>query len=346
MPLFIDTMPSDAAAEAEPANCLTIGLVNNMPDPAVEATERQFVDLIRAAASDVVVRLRLYFIPEVPRSDEMRCELDDRYRDIAELWDAPPLDGLIVTGTEPRAASLIDEPYWSKLADLIDWTKANTSSTIWSCLAAHAAVLHADGIQRQRLPQKRFGVFECEMAALHPMTKRVDWPLYVPHSRYNDLPEPALASCGYKIISRSATAGVDMFARLDRSFFLFFQGHPEYEASTLLREYRRDVIRFLKGERPDYPGLPEGFFAAPAAAAANAFRARALAERDEELAAGFPFEFLAGGLQSTWQPSAISIYEKWIAFLRARKAEARPMPALLRRTWRDWPAAEPVADPT
>ena len=59
----------------------------------------------------------------------------------------------------------------------------------------------------------------------------------------------ALADCGYRILTRSAAAGVDMFARQDKSFHLFLQGHPEYEAKTLLREYRRDVGRYLRRER-------------------------------------------------------------------------------------------------
>ena len=70
------------------------------------------------------------------------------------------------------------------------------------------------------------------------------------------------------------TAGVDAFAKQDGSFFLFFQGHPEYEADTLLREYRRDVGRFLGGEREDYPAMPLGYFNDDAAAAGRGFPQR------------------------------------------------------------------------
>ena len=48
------------------------------------------------------------------------------------------------------------------------------------------------------------------------------------------------------------------------SLFLFLQGHPEYEAGTLLREYRRDIARFLRGEREHYPAVPQGYFDARA----------------------------------------------------------------------------------
>ena len=67
---------------------------------------------------------------------------------------------------------------------------------------------------------------------------------------------------GYRLLTRSAAAGADAFVREEQggSLFVFFQGHPEYETDTLAREYRRDVGRFLRGEREHYPAAPEGYF--------------------------------------------------------------------------------------
>jgi homoserine O-succinyltransferase len=339
MPLFLDNGRSPAELNA--ANCVTVGLVNNMPDAAFEATERQFVELIREAAPTRVVLLKLFAIPEVPRGDGARRALAGKYRDIAELWDTP-LDGLIVTGTEPRAKNLKDEPYWETLSAVVDWARDYTASAIWSCLAAHAAVLHDDGIERQALKAKQFGVFDCRLAADHPMTQHFPEPLWVPHSRHNTLPEDALLSSGYKILTRSATAGVDAFAKQDGSFFLYFQGHPEYDADTLFREYRRDVARFLDGERETYPGLPQNYFDDVATALAETFAERAIADRRDAVMADFPKNALETGLQNSWRPAALGVYEKWVEFLSARKAERRTAsvaigPPRLRRTWRDWP---------
>jgi homoserine O-succinyltransferase len=336
MPLFLNSGGSGTVAPFNAATGLTIGLINNMPDPAVEATERQFVELIRAATPDTVVQLKLFAIPEMPRSETARCQVSERYHDIAALWDTP-LDGLIVTGTEPRAKKLKDEPYWQTMARLVDWTKENTDSTLWSCLGAHAAVLHADGIERRPLEEKLTGIFDCELAADHPMTHDVTEPFTVPHSRYNGLPERPLKAAGYKILSRSNSTEVDIFAKQDGSFFLFMQGHPEYDADTLLREYRRDIARFLAGDRDNYPGMPLNYFNEDAAAAAGAFRARALAERRSTLMADFPKAALRTGLGNPWRRSAIGIYTKWTAYLRARKAEHRPRGVPFRRTRRDWP---------
>lgn len=341
MPLFLDNGRAAPATSLRASNCITIGLVNNMPDAALETTERQFTELLRAASANVVVLLKLFAIPEIPRGETARRMLAERYRDIGELF-ATPLDGLIVTGNEPRAKHLADEPYWGSLSKIVDWARDHTASTIWSCLAAHAAVLHADGIERRPLPQKQFGVFACRLAGEHPMTEHFPQPLYVPHSRFNGLPERDLVAAGYKILTRSKTAGVDAFARQDGSFFLFFQGHPEYDADTLLREYRRDVTRYLGGERDQYPALPQAYFDDAATAAAETFRARALADRRLNLAADFPKTALAAGLQCPWHAAAAGLYQKWTAFLVARKAEQRSVAVLpsgtrLRRTWRDWP---------
>jgi homoserine O-succinyltransferase/O-acetyltransferase len=338
MPLFLDAGRLGPAVELNASNCITVGLVNNMPDAALEATERQFTDLIRVAAPKAVVLLKLFAIPELPRGENARVDIAERYRDISELWDTP-LDGLIVTGTEPRLGNLRGEPYWDTLTKLVDWARDHTSSAIWSCLAAHAAVLHRDGIERRALKQKRCGVFDFRLTGTHPMTEHFPDPLWVPHSRYNDLPERALTASGYKILSRSKSAGVDTFAKQDGSFFLFFQGHPEYDADTLLREYRRDVARFLAGERDAYPATPAGYFNAGAAALAEAFRSRALAERRSELIAEFPKAALEAGLECPWREAAVGVYEKWVAYLTARKAERRTVVAgaRLRRTWRDWP---------
>ncbi len=250
MPLEIEPPPAAPAdssrrmpAEAMPG-ALVIGLINNMPDSALEGTENQFKALLKSAAGERNVILRLASLPEVPRGAEARARIEQRYWTLDQLIGASP-DAIIVTGTEPKTAVLSDEPYWARLVELIEYADAHLISSAWSCLAAHAAVLHRDGIERRALKQKRCGVFDFRLTGTHPMTEHFPDPLWVPHSRYNDLPERALTASGYKILSRSKSAGVDTFAKQDGSFFLFFQGHPEYEADTLLREYRRDAVRYL-----------------------------------------------------------------------------------------------------
>ena len=182
--------------------CINIGLVNNMPDAALRATESQFISLLTQAAAERVVRLHFLTLPEIPRGDAENAHVQAAYTDIREL-SAIDLDALIVTGCEPRAGRLPDEPYWERLAALVDWAEHNTISTIWSCLAAHAAVLHLDGVERHRLGQKCSGVFACRVVGDAPLLSGVRSPLRVSHSRWNELKSRELISHGYQVLTLS-----------------------------------------------------------------------------------------------------------------------------------------------
>jgi len=300
------------------ANCIDIGLINNMPSAALEATERQFRAQLDAAADGIVVRLKVYALPDVPRTDLGQQHISSFYSDIRDLWENH-LDGLIVTGTEPRSLNLRDEPYWGSLTKLLDWAEHHTHSTVWSCLAAHAAVLHIDGISRRRLSDKRFGVFECARVSDHPLTRAVPSRLQMPHSRWNEIPEDALMRCGYRVLTRSEDAGADVFVKQRKSLFVFLQGHPEYEADTLLREYRRDIGRFLRWERDSYPTMPQGYFDKDTVDALTALRERALSDRRHELLADFPTALVAGKVKNTWRSTAACLYRNWLLYLYEKK---------------------------
>ncbi len=318
-------MPLTVARERDPREaqpipgCIEIGLVNNMPDTALKSTEAQFAALLEAAAGELTVRLRLFSLPLVPRSERGTQHLGASYLGLRDFWDSR-LDALIVTGTEPRAAALAEEPYLPALAEVIEWAEQHTISTVWSCLAAHAAVFHLDGIARHPLADKRFGVFDCTAAQDHPLTRGLAPRFAIPHSRWNELREDDLRACEYEILTRSADAGVDMFARQGRSLCVFFQGHPEYDAASLLGEYRRDLGRFLRGERATCPALPHGYFDAATVARLTDLQARAVAERREDLLADFPLDLAERGLRYGWRDAATQIYRNWLGYLAAQKA--------------------------
>jgi len=297
---------------------VNIGLVNNMPDAALDATERQFRALLAAASDGTPVHLTLYSLPEVPRTDFGRQQVA-KYSPIDELWTRHH-DGLIVTGTEPKSADLEDEPYWDSLTQVLDWAAASTTSTILSCLAAHAGALYLDGIRRRPLGDKRFGVFECVRVDEHPLTASGPPQYCMPHSRWNEIPEEALRACGYRVLTRSADAGVDAFVKQRRnSLFVFFQGHPEYEAVTLMLEYRRDVGRYLKGERDTYPPMPRGYFDQETERALAGLRERALLDRREALLSEFPIAAASVSVSNNWRAGAETLYRNWLAYIAAQR---------------------------
>ena len=214
-----------------------------------------------------------------------------------------------------------DEPYWAQFVEVLHWAEEHTASSIWSCLAAHAAVEVLDGVRRQRLGQKRFGVFEHTVLAGHPLVRGVSAPLRMPHSRWNELPVGELRAAGYAILSCSPESGADFFVKQRRSLHLFFQGHPEYERTTLFKEYRRDVGRFLSGQQSSYPPLPCRYFSAAAAAALREFQERALSQRTPELLTDFPAA-AAAGAHSSWRPAALTMYGNWLSWVAKAKAAA------------------------
>ena len=314
------TAPGGTAAEP-----IRIGLVNNMPDAALRSTERQFVELLSAAADGLPIHLRFLCVPQAQRGEAARAHLALHYEAIEQVWDER-FDGLIVTGAEPRAANIEDEPFWPDLARLCDWAETSTTSTIWSCLAAQVAALRTGGIVRRPFGWKLSGVFPCVKATEHALLRGFAPCWTVPQTRYNDLPEQALVAGGYRILSRLPDAGADIFVRDGQSLFVFVQGHPEYDAKALMREYRRDVGRFLTGERDTYPGLLQGYFDEGTAAALEAFRWRALDGRDASLVDDLA-NILAGWRASySWHEAAIRLYANWLSLLAERRYGTAAMP--------------------
>ena len=309
---------SNAGLNESAAQCIHIGLINNMPDGALEATERQFLTLLGSAADGVAVHVSLYALPDVPRTEPGRLHIGRFYSGIENLWDSH-LDGLIMTGTEPRAANLTDEPYWESLTKVLEWAEHNTHSVLLSCLAAHAGLQHIDRIGRRRLADKRFGVFECVRASDHPLMSGVPSPLRMPHSRWNDVPEEELTDCGYSVLTRAKDGGVDAFVKQRKSLLVFHQGHPEYESNTLLLEYRREVGRYLRRERETYPAMPDGYFDRHTADVLAKFRQRALSDRNSELLKDLRTEQMGKGIVNSWFSVAARVCGNWLAYLSAQK---------------------------
>jgi homoserine O-succinyltransferase/O-acetyltransferase len=305
---------------------IQIALVNNMPDAALQMTEQQFGALLGAAGADYQIRIRLFSFPELIRGQAGRAYVDGHYEPIERLWSGK-FDGVIVTGAEPRTPELSDEVYWPSLTRLVDWANETATPTIWSCLAAHAAVLHLDGIERARLGEKISGVFRCTKVADHPLVAGLPSSWRIPHSRLNTLDPERLLAAGYEIVSLAEDAGADTFVLRRRTTFVFFQGHPEYDAGALFREYRRDVGRFLAGTIERYPELPRAYFDEEMARAYTAFRALAHRLRSRELLDEFPGSDGRAPQPHLWRDAAVKLYTNWLASIVASRPATAPATA-------------------
>jgi homoserine O-succinyltransferase len=319
-------MNAISAREALNAPALEIALVNNMPDQAVDATRAQFVKLLRAGAQGAPFRLHCYLLPSVPHSEAARRALLQSYEDIEALY-VRGADALIVTGSEPRADNLEDEPYWGEFSRLVDWARTRTNSALWSCLAAHGAVLRLDGLTRRRAREKISGVFACEVTPNDWAMREAVGQILVPHSRYNGLSHSDLIRSGYHISSWSQALEVDCFWRREPSLFLFTQGHPEYDADTLAREFRRDALRFWAGERDCFPSPPTDYFSAKTKMALDDLHALGNFEDRPRLAQRLNQILGADAPASTWWNDATRLYSNWLAVIAVEKMQKRQIVA-------------------
>ncbi|HTC83137.1 MAG TPA: homoserine O-succinyltransferase [Rhizomicrobium sp.] len=305
------------AARGTYRGALHVGLVNNMPDAALRTTELQFARLLKDAsgahgAQPLDVRLHLFSLSQIPRGDVALARMAGFYAD-ASLLPAAGLDALIITGAEPRTEDLRDEPYWDALARLIDWADGGVISTYFSCLAAHAAVLHRDGIARRKLGRKLSGVFSVRSAIDEALLAGVPALAQVPHSRRNDVPEEALVARNYRILSWLADGGVDLFMYRGRSLQIFAQGHPEYDSGTLGREYLRDLGRHLRGEG-ERPAVPEQYF--------DRVTEVRLAELDSHAPGDLSryTSVVMGAVPfASWRSHTVRLFANWLAGIAAEK---------------------------
>lgn len=302
-----------------PRGATVCALVNNMPDGAFAQTEEQFVRLLRNARPPRPVYVRRYAFPGVPRGADVARRVEDSYFDLNLLW-ASTTGLLMVTGAEPLAPALDEEPYWDDMVRTLEWAGDGSRHVILSCLAAHAALLHFDGLTRTRLPNKCSGVYTQDVASAHPLTTGLPTTVALPHSRLNGVDTERLRDRGYQILISSDIGWGAAAIERGGSSVLLFQGHPEYDADTLLREFRRDAGRYVRGESDSFPAVPVGCFDETALRCLERFR-QATVPRDPSLVESFPFQELAQRLSADWMRPVGRMCRNWMAGAGSSRAD-------------------------
>lgn len=303
----VPVLPADAWSGPR----LRVGLVNAMADAALEATERQLLGLLAAAAPDRGVELIPAELPEIPRGEAARRHLDAHYEPVADL-SRRRLDALIVTGANVPDPDLDRLPFRAALVRVLDWARDEVPTTLHSCLASHAVLHFRHGRPRRRLAAKRWGVFPHRVAQPgHPLAHGLADGFVAPHSRWNDTPADDCAAAGYEVILQDAEDGGVLLAASPDRRTLLLQGHPEYDPVSLVKEHARETARFLAGERADWPEPPAGIADAAGLALLAEHRRRALAAPAG--APPYPEAALLPHLHHRWRGSAVRIVGNWLA---------------------------------
>ena len=300
--------PRSATSTVEGARW-TCAFVNNMPDGAFDATERQFLELLEAGSGADVIEVRRYAVEGVPRGERIAAKIAEMYSPTSDIFvDAPDL--LIVTGSNPLEVNIRDEPYWAELAELISWASDHVHTMLMSCLSAHAALKIFDGLERVHLTSKCAGVFTQQVDASHPLTVGLDQEIALPHSRWSTVATDELRAAGYHIAIESDDVGWSVATRvIARSNAVLIQGHPEYDPSSLLREYRRDAGRYVRRERDELPCLPWHCVAPDDWEQLERLHQTLIAgNRDPALIDSYPFEEVADRATWAWRSTARRMY--------------------------------------
>jgi homoserine O-succinyltransferase len=292
---------------------LHIGLLNMMPDAALEATERQFFRLVGESNQIAQFYLHPFTIPNLPRGKEGQAHIDQYYETFDKI-KKDGLDALIITGANVTGPDLSTQPFWRPLIDVIDWAYENVTSTLCSCLATHAVLEFRYQQKRRSLGFKRWGVYSHKVVnRQHPLVVGVNTRFDVPHSRFNQIDHEQFEAARLHVLAESSEAGVHLAVSEDQFRLIFFQGHPEYDAISLLKEYKREVLLFFANTRPDYPPIPEHYLSKQCCAILDEFREEVLQAKSQGRDfPDFPEQLLSQHIDNTWHDSAEAIINNWI----------------------------------
>lgn len=304
-----------------------IGLLNMMPDAALAATERQFFRLVGESNLIVQFYIHPFTIPELPRGDAAREHIEAYYDDFSRLRE-DGLDALIITGANVTGPELDQQVFWEPLIEIIDWALDNVTSVLCSCLATHAVMQFRYGQKRRHMGHKRWGVFRHRVLERdHPLVADVNTVFDVPHSRFNDISREQFEAAATRVLVASEKAGVHLAVSEDLFRVVFFQGHPEYDTVSLLKEYKREVKLRLAGKRDDWPPFPDNYFSLQCEAILDEYRQHTLQAlaRGDDLPA-FPENTIVPRLDNTWHDTAEAIINNWIGTVYQLTSFERKMP--------------------
>lgn len=296
---------------------LHIGLLNMMPDAALKATEKQFFRLIADSNPIAQFYVHPFTLDSIERGATARAHIE-QYYDSFEQIRSQGLDGLIITGANVIGPDLANQAFFDPLKQVVDWAYDNVTSTLCSCLTTHAVLEFRYGQKRHPQKQKKWGVFEHQLEPLqHPLTCDVNTEFQVPHSRWNAVTPEQFAAAGLPVLVTEKDDGcVHLATSEDGIRLVFFQGHPEYDTISLLKEFKREVNRYLSGDLEQFPPFPEFYFGQFEKAVFNEYRYRLdLAKQQGQPLPEFPEAKVLPYLKNSWCDTADAMVGNWLGLI-------------------------------
>jgi homoserine O-succinyltransferase len=306
---------------------LHIGLLNMMPDAALDATERQFFRLVGQSNPIAQFYMHPFTLDDLPRSEAAQTYIDEHYETFDQIR-GQGLDALIITGANVTQPNLSAEVFWDSLIAVADWAHENVTSTLCSCLATHAVLEFRYGQKREQQPQKKWGVFDHRVVqAMHPLVTDINTRFNVPHSRWNSVYALQFDEAGLRTLVIGDDGCVHLATSKDGFRTVFFQGHPEYDTVSLLKEYKREVARYINHETDLFAPLPEHYLGQFEAAILREYQYRVESARENgEEPPKFPEALILEKIDNTWHDSACSVVGNWMGLIYQITHKDRKIP--------------------
>jgi len=225
---------------------LKILLLNIMPIKTT--TETHILRIL--SNSPLQIELDLMHMIEHQSKNTPREHLEIFYKSFQQIQHKK-YDGLIITGAPVELMEFEEVDYWKSMAEIMEWSKHNVTSTLHICWGAQAGLYYHYGVKKHVLHEKMFGVFKHKVNNRNvPLVRGFDDIFVAPHSRHTDVDADYIQKHPeLEIISESDDAGIYIVQSKTRNQ-IFVTGHSEYEPCTLKEEYERDVKKGLKIKVP------------------------------------------------------------------------------------------------
>ena len=313
-------------AENQDIRELHIGLLNLMPDAALGATERQFFRLIGQSNPIAQFYVHPFTVDSLPRGEEAREYIHEYYETFESIKN-DGLDALIITGANITQPALSKEPFWDALIEVVDWANENVTSTLCSCLATHAVLEFQYKQNRVKQPTKKWGVFEHNVVMPdHPLIDDINSRFDVPHSRWNSVYPEQFVEAGLPILVSGSDGFVHLATSSDGFRTVFFQGHPEYDTISLLKEFKREINRYIDGET-EFPPFPENYLEEFEKAVIGEYRLLLdSAINNKTTLPEFPESLILQRIKNTWHDSGCAVVGNWMGLIYQLTHRDRKIP--------------------
>ena len=241
----------ESRAKTQNIRPLRIAVLNLMPTKI--ETETQILRLL--GNTPLQVEITLLRTETYESRNISKKHLESFYKTFKEIKNKK-FDGMIITGAPVEHIEFEDVEYWQELADIMEYTKSNVTSTFHICWGAQAGLYYHYGINKHILDKKIFGVFKHNVINKKSnLLRGFDDEYFAPQSRHTDISrEDILRIPEVELLSESEESGVYIAASKDGRQ-VFVTGHSEYDPLTLKSEFDRDVARGL-----DNVDIPKNYF--------------------------------------------------------------------------------------